>query len=139
MGEAVLVVDDNRDNRDLTQILLECEGFEVQLAEDASAALDILASIRPRIILMDVQLPGMDGLELTRRLRLDPSLQAVIIVALSAYAMAVDKEKARAAGCDGYITKPIDTRTFGAKIRQLVEASAKPSRADALFRSSATS
>src|SRR5579872_6471451 len=122
MCETVLIVDDNRDNRDLTQILLESEGFEVQLAEDAPNALRILASICPKMILMDVQLPGMDGLELTRRLRQDPSLQGVIIVALSAYAMAADKENARAAGCDGYITKPIDTRTFGGTIRGFVEA-----------------
>jgi two-component system cell cycle response regulator DivK len=67
---------------------------------------------------MDVQLPGMDGLELTRRLRQDSSLRDVIIVALSAYAMAAEKENARAAGCDGYITKPINTRTFASTVRQ---------------------
>ena len=122
MGELVLVVDDNKDNRDLTQILLECEGFEVKMAEDAAEALHILGSARPKLILMDVQLPGMDGLELTRRLRRDPSQEGVIIVALSAYAMAADKEKARAAGCDGYVTKPIDTRTFGSTVRSVMEA-----------------
>jgi len=122
MLESILVVDDNGDNRDLTQILLECEGFEVRMAEDAAQALCMLETYRPKLILMDVQLPGMDGLELTRRLRRDPSLQGTIIVALSAYAMAAEKENARAAGCDGYITKPINTRTFGSAVRQYLDA-----------------
>src|SRR6185369_15572572 len=98
MNELILVVDDQVDNLELTQILLECEGFEVRLAEDAVQALRVLEKFRPHLILMDVQLPGMDGLELTRHLRKDPSLQGVIIVALSAYAMAAEKENARAAG-----------------------------------------
>jgi CheY-like chemotaxis protein len=122
VGDLILVVDDNKDNRDLTQILLECEGFDVLMAEDATVALHLLATARPKMILMDVQLPGMDGLELTRRLRRDPSQDGVIIVALSAYAMAADKEKARAAGCDGYITKPVDTRTFCGTVRGYIEA-----------------
>jgi two-component system cell cycle response regulator DivK len=118
MAESILVVDDNADNRDLTQILLECEGFEVRTVEDAAQALALLAGYRPQLILMDVQMPGMDGLELTRRLRQDPSVRDVTIVAISAYAMAAEKENARAAGCDGYITKPIDTRTFADTVRQ---------------------
>src|SRR5690348_15782183 len=110
MDNLILVIDDNVDNRDLTQILLECEGFEVRIAEDALDALKQLETVHPSLILMDVQLRGMDGLELTRRLRRDASMQYVKIVGLSAYAMAVEKENARVAGCDGYITKPIDTR-----------------------------
>ena len=125
MSESILMVDDNADNRDLTQILLESEGFEVRLAEDAAQALGMLATYHPKLILMDVQLPGMDGLELTRRLRQDPSLRDVIIVALSAYAMAAEKENARAAGCDGYITKPINTRTFAGAVRQYLDAPAR--------------
>ena len=126
MGESILVVDDSVDNRDLTQILLESEGFEVRMAEDAMQALGLLRTYRPKLILMDVQLPGMDGLELTRRLRQDPSWQAVIIVALSAYAMAEEKANAMAAGCDGYITKPINTRTFACSVRQYLEPPARP-------------
>jgi two-component system cell cycle response regulator DivK len=118
MSESILVVDDNADNRDLTQILLECEGFEVRMAEDATQALGMLGNYLPNLILMDVQLPGIDGLELTRRLRQNPSLKGVIIVALSAYAMPAEKENARAAGCDGYITKPINTRTFASVVQQ---------------------
>ncbi len=122
MPESILVVDDNADNRDLTQILLECEGYEVRMAEDAPRALAIVETFRPDLILMDVQLPGMDGLELTRLLRQMPSLRGVIVVALSAYAMATEKENARAAGCDGYITKPINTRTFARVVRQFLDA-----------------
>jgi CheY-like chemotaxis protein len=121
MDESILVVDDNADNRDLTQILLECEGFEVRMAENAAQALSLLETFRPKLILMDVQLPEMDGLALTRRLRRDPSLRGVIIVALSAYAMEADKRNARAAGCDGYITKPINTRTFVGTVRRYMD------------------
>jgi CheY-like chemotaxis protein len=117
MHPSILVVDDNIDNLTLTQVLLEGEGFEVRLAEDAETALQALQNCRPCLILMDIQLPGMDGLELTRRLRQDSSLRDVIIVALSAYAMKSDEDNARAVGCDGYISKPIDTRTFARTVR----------------------
>jgi CheY-like chemotaxis protein len=117
MTEAILIVDDNIDNLDLTQVLLVGEGFEVQVAENAAQALKTLETYRPHLILMDIQLPGMDGLELTRRLRQDPAFQDVIIIALSAYAMKGDEDNARAAGCDGYVTKPINTRTFPDTIR----------------------
>lgn len=120
-GESILVIDDNPDNLELTRVLLECEGWEVRTAEDAQQALNALASYHPALILMDVQLPGMDGLELTRRLRADPAFQDVIIVALTAYAMKGDEENARAAGCDGYISKPIDTRSFPEMVRKYVE------------------
>ena len=123
MGESILIVDDSLDNRDLTRLLLECEGFDVRVAEDSAGALSVIASCHPNLVLMDIQLPGMDGLALTRQLRQDASLRDVIIVALSAYAMASDKENARAAGCDGYITKPINTRTFVNTVRQYLAKS----------------
>ena len=125
MKEAVLIVDDNMDNRDLGRFLLEGDGFDVRAAEDAEAALKILETYRPQLILMDIQLPGMDGLQLTRRLRKEAAWQDVIIVALSAYAMESDKDNARAAGCDGYITKPIDTRTLVKELRGYLD-STKP-------------
>src|SRR5579872_2074470 len=121
-AESILVVDDNIDNLDLSKILLECEGWEVRVAEDAQAALHMLETYHPRLILMDVQLPGMDGLELTRRLRAQPAFEDVIIVALTAYAMRGDEENARSSGCNGYITKPIDTRTFAATVREYLES-----------------
>ena len=129
MSQSVLVVDDNPDNRDLTKILLECEGFEVQLAADATDAVLALRDWKPRLILMDVQLPGTDGLELTRQLRRDSRFDGVLIVALSAYAMPADKEKARDAGCDGYITKPINTRTFAGSVRTYLDAPKEASAA----------
>lgn len=121
-AESILVVDDNIDNLDLSRILLECEGWDVRVAEDAQVALSMLETYHPRLILMDVQLPGMDGLELTRRLRAQPAFEDVIIVALTAYAMRGDEENARASGCNGYITKPIDTRTFAETVREFLES-----------------
>ena|SRR5579872_823062 len=121
-NDAVLVVEDSPDNLILTQFLLESEGFEVRAAEDAEQALEVLRTYCPRLILMDVQLPGMDGLELTRLLRADSTWNDVIILALTAYAMKGDQENALAAGCHGYITKPIDTRTFASVVRDYMEA-----------------
>ena len=121
--ECILVVDDNPDNSKLTQLLLECEGYTVETAADAEQALTRLGSRRPDLVLMDVQLPGMDGLDLTRRLRKMPELAHLPIVALTAYAMQGDEANAREAGCDGYISKPIDTRAFPAMIRGYLDRS----------------
>ena len=107
-GETVLIVDDNAANLKLARVLLQGEGYEVRTATDAEEALRLLSTFTPRVILMDIQLPGMDGLELTRRLKSDVATKGIVILALTAYAMKGDEEKARAAGCDGYIAKPID-------------------------------
>jgi CheY-like chemotaxis protein len=107
--EPILIVDDNPQNLKLARILLAGEGYEVRTATDAEQALEVLRSFDPRLILMDLQLPGMDGLSLTRQLKSDPARAGITIVALTAYAMKGDAEKALAAGCDGYIAKPIDT------------------------------
>ena len=111
-GEAILIVDDNPTNMKLVHVLLASEGYDVREAADAEEALDVLKQFQPRMILMDIQLPGIDGLELTRRLKLDPATRDITIVGLTAYAMKGDKERILAAGCDGYIQKPIDTRTL---------------------------
>ncbi|HXB55916.1 MAG TPA: response regulator [Vicinamibacteria bacterium] len=111
-GEPILIVDDNPANLKLARVVLSREGYEVRTAADAEDALVALRTFRPRLILMDLQLPGMDGFELTRRLKADPARSGVVILALTAYAMKGDEEKARAAGCDGYIAKPIDTRAL---------------------------
>jgi CheY-like chemotaxis protein len=108
MDDAVLIVDDNPTNLKLARVVLEGAGYMVHTAESAGAALEVLQSLHPRLILMDIQLPDIDGLELTRRLKADPAYADIAIVALTAYAMKGDEAKARAAGCDGYITKPID-------------------------------
>ncbi|MCU1281289.1 MAG: two-component hybrid sensor and regulator [bacterium] len=108
-GEAILIVDDNVANSKLARVLLTGEGYVVRVAGDAEEALRLLESFTPRLILMDIQLPGMDGLELTRRLKSDPARRDIVILALTAYAMKGDEHKARAAGCDDYVSKPIDT------------------------------
>jgi CheY-like chemotaxis protein len=107
-GTSILIVDDNAQNLKLARVVLANEGFDVQTASNAEDALQLLRTVTPRLILMDIQLPGMDGLELTRRLKADPATRAIRVIALTAYAMKGDDEKAFAAGCDGYITKPID-------------------------------
>lgn len=110
--DLVLVVDDNAMNLKLVRFLLTKRGHRVVTAMSAGEALTALEAEVPALILMDLQLPGMDGLELTRRLRLDTALADVPIVAVTASAMRGDEERALAAGCDGYVAKPIDTHTF---------------------------
>jgi two-component system cell cycle response regulator DivK len=107
-GEPVLIVDDNAQNLKLARVLLSTEGYEVRTAVDAEEALRELEIFQPRLILMDLQLPGMDGLELTRRLKADPARRDITIIALTAYAMKGDEKKALDAGCDDYVAKPID-------------------------------
>jgi CheY-like chemotaxis protein len=121
-GEPILIVDDNPANLKLARVLLAGEGYRVRTAVDAEDALSVLQGFRPRLILMDLQMPGMDGFALTRRLKTDPAMQGIVVVALTAYAMKGDEEKAMAAGCDGYVSKPIDTRALPALVaRYLAE------------------
>jgi CheY-like chemotaxis protein len=115
-GERILIVDDNSANVVLLSFLLTTKGYEVRSAADASEMMAILPTFNPRLILMDVQLPGTDGLELTRRLKADPATRSIAVVALTAHAMKGDDKRAHDAGCDGYLSKPIDTRTFPATI-----------------------
>ena len=115
-GEAVLIIDDNEVNLQLARYSLEEAGFVVKTAGDAGEAQTLLSTFHPALILMDIQLPGMDGLELTRLLKADSLFADVKIVALTSYAMRGDEQKALVSGCDGYITKPIETRTFAATV-----------------------
>jgi len=117
-SEAILIIDDNRTNLKLAQLVLQTAGYNVSTALDADEALELLKSFRPDLILMDIQLPGMDGLELTRRLKSDSATRKIPIVALTAYAMKGDQQKTTDAGCDGYIGKPIDTRSLPQLVRQ---------------------
>lgn len=117
----VLIVDDNPMNMKLVRVLLTGEGYEVRTAADALEALDILKEWRPLLILMDIQLPGIDGLELTRQLKANSATDQIIIIGLTAYAMKGDEERILAAGCDAYIAKPIDTRTLPRVIATLLE------------------
>lgn len=109
----VLVVDDHPANLKLVRVTLRRSGLEVLCAADAEETLGRLGEgLRPDLILMDLQLPGMDGLELTRRLKADPATAGITIVAVTAYAMKGDAERAIQAGCDGYLPKPIDVEAL---------------------------
>jgi CheY-like chemotaxis protein len=117
----ILVVDDNPTNLKLVCNLLEYEGYIIMEARDAEEALEVIRQSPPDLILMDIALPGMDGLSLTRQLKGNPGTSHIWIVALSAFAMKGDDQKAFEAGCDGYITKPIDTRKLPGQIAEFEE------------------
>ena len=108
----VLIVDDNAINLKLARITLQSEGLEVATAGNAEEALAAIRARKPGVILMDIQLPGVDGLTLTRQLKSDPQTADIAVIALTAYAMKGDDRKAYDAGCDGYLPKPIDTRAL---------------------------
>lgn len=112
MADGILVVDDNEANLKLLTFLLGNRGYDVRAAASARQALEVLGAFRPRLVLMDLQMPGMDGFELTRHLKADAATRDIVVVAVTAYAMKGDEAKARAAGCDGYLSKPIDTRAL---------------------------
>lgn len=120
MAPRVLVVEDNAVNLELLIALLEQEGCEVLVAEAADAGLRLARTAQPALILMDVQLPGMTGYEATRHLKADPTTAAIPVVALTALAMQGEEERAKAAGCAGYLTKPLDTRTFRETVRRIL-------------------
>lgn len=122
MSEPILIVDDNLTNLKLVAYLMRSKGYDVTTAVDADTALEAISAGKPRVILMDLQLPGIDGLELTRRLKSDPTTRDIKIIAVTAYAMKGDQDKALAAGCDDYVTKPIDTRTLPETIARHMRA-----------------
>lgn len=109
---AILLVEDNMMNQKLAKTLLEIEGYVVHVASAGAEALTILDTTIPDLILTDIQMPGMDGLELTRIIKGRPDTRHVPVVAVTAYAMRGDRDRFMAAGCDGYISKPIDATTF---------------------------
>ncbi|MEA3179346.1 MAG: two-component system, cell cycle response regulator DivK [Gammaproteobacteria bacterium] len=119
----VLIVDDNAMNIALARIVLEGENFEVEAAADGLQAMQKVASFRPELILMDIQIPGSDGLELTQTLKRDPTTRHILVIAFTAFAGHGDEAKLRTAGCDGSLAKPIDVKTFGSQVRSLLEAS----------------
>jgi len=107
-----LLVEDNPVNRRLAVFLLRSQGYEVREATTAQEALEMLEKERADLIVMDIQLPGMDGLEVTRRIKAQPATADIPVIAVTSYAMKGDREKALAAGCVGYVTKPIDKNIF---------------------------
>jgi two-component system, cell cycle response regulator len=128
----ILVVDDNPLNLKLAAEVLESDGYHVNRAPSAEAALERIREQIPDLILMDIQLPGMDGLALTRALKSDSATQAIPIIALTAFAMKGDEQRARDSGCEGYLTKPIDTRTFSARIAEFLKPGSRRASIKAL-------
>jgi len=118
MSKRILVVEDQEDNRQILRDLLTSADFEVIEAEDGETGLVAAAAHRPDLILMDIQLPGLDGYEATRRIKADAALQAIPLIVVTSYALAGDDDKARAAGCDAYISKPYSPRQLLAKVRE---------------------
>ncbi|MGS0755926.1 response regulator [Roseateles sp. GG27B] len=117
----VLVVDDNFMNLEMASFVLTADAIEVATAGGAQEALAKISGFKPALILMDIQMPGMDGVTLTRRLKADVATRQIVIVAFTAYAMKGDAAKLTSAGCDGYISKPIDVGTFAAEVRAFAD------------------
>lgn len=116
----ILLVEDNEMNRDMLSRRLIKKGYEVVMALDGEQALEMARAEAPDLILMDISLPGLDGWEATRRLKAMPKTQAIPIIALTAHAMAGDKEKCLEAGCDDYDTKPVEFPRLLSKIQDLL-------------------
>ena len=120
--ETILVVEDSALNRKLVQAVLRPHGYRLLIATDGEEGIEIATREQPDLILMDMQLPKVSGYDATRTLKSQPETKHVTIVALTAHAMADERERALAIGCDGYITKPIDTRTFPDQVRQYLDS-----------------
>ncbi len=118
MSKRILVIEDQEDNRQILRDLLTSADFEVIEAVDGEAGLAAAAAHRPDLILMDIQLPIVDGYEATRRIKANPSLRAIPIIVITSYALSGDDDKARAAGCDAYFSKPFSPRQLLAKVRE---------------------
>jgi len=120
MSRRILVVEDQEDNRRILRDLLMSAGYEIIQAENGEEALAVAATERPDLILMDIQLPLLDGYEATRRIKANPALRTIPVIAVTSYALSGDENTARAAGCDAYVTKPFSPRALLAKIREYV-------------------
>ncbi|HEX5327352.1 MAG TPA: response regulator [Acetobacteraceae bacterium] len=121
MGKRILVVEDTEDNRRIIRDLLTSFGYELIEARDGAEGVAMAQSHRPDLILMDIQLPVMDGYEATRRIRAHPDLKHIPVIAVTSYALSGDEAKARAAGCDAYIAKPFSPRQLLAKVREFLD------------------
>ena len=121
-GEKILIVEDNPMNLEMATDLLEAAGYVVIQAGTAEDGIELARAESPDLILMDISLPGMDGLEATGVLKQDPATKGITVIAMTAHAMRGDEEKAVAAGCSGYITKPIDTREFPKAVARFIDS-----------------
>ena len=120
MSRRILLIEDHEDNRRIVRDLLTPAGYEVIEALTGEDGVSMADSHRPDLILMDIQLPGLDGYEATRRIKASPALRGIPIIAVTSYALSGDDVKAREAGCDAYVTKPFSPRALLAKIREFV-------------------
>jgi CheY-like chemotaxis protein len=120
-GKRILIIEDNLLNLELATDLLEANGHIISSAQTAEEGLRLARELLPDLVLMDFSLPGMDGLAATKNLKADPETRHLIVVGLTANAMKGDAESALNAGCDGYLTKPIDTRTFATAVTEFIE------------------
>ncbi len=125
-GEKILIVEDNPMHLELATDLLETAGYVVIQAEKSEKGIELAKTELPDLILMDISLPSIDGLEATRVLKQDPATKGINVIALTVHAMKGDEEKALASGCDGYIAKPIDTRTFSKTVARFIESAGVP-------------
>ncbi len=121
----IMIVDDNPLNIELTTFVLSASDFVVESAVDAVDALKKVRAFQPDVILMDIQMPGMDGIELTQLLKSTAATSHIIIIAFTAFAMKGDEERLREAGCDGYLSKPIDVATFATQVRNCIALAGK--------------
>ncbi len=121
MGNKILVIEDNDRNRRLVKILFNSKGYEVIEAKTGEEAINYLQNEKPDLILLDIQLPNMDGLTLTKNIKSKPDLKDIPIIAVTAYAMKGDKERVLEAGCDAYVSKPIDTRTLPELVESFIK------------------
>jgi len=117
-GKRILVMEDEEDNRQIIRNMLAPTDYQISEVEDGQQALEAIAKQQPDLILMDIQLPIMDGYEATRRIKADASLRSIPIIAVTSYALSGEEKKARAAGCDDYVPKPFSPRQLLAKIQQ---------------------
>jgi len=118
MSKRILVVEDQPDNRQIIRDMLAGTNYEITEAEDGEKALAAVAKTRPDLILMGIQLPIMDGYEVTRRIKADPAMRSIPIIAVTSHALHGEEQTARAAGCDGYVPEPYSPRQLLAKIQQ---------------------
>ncbi len=125
-GEKILIIEDNPVNMELSTVLLEVAGYAVIQAGAAEEGIKLARAELPGLILMDVGLPGMDGLEATGVLKQDPATKGITVIAMTAHAMKGDEKKALVAGCAGHITKPIDTRAFSKTVARFIESARDP-------------
>jgi two-component system cell cycle response regulator DivK len=125
MSRQVLIVEDQDDLRDILRLALEGAGYTVFEAANGRQGVEMVAAKRPDLVLMDIQMPVLDGYDATREIKASPDLSQTPVIAISSYAMKGDEEKARAAGCDDYVTKPYSPRALLAKVRQHLDGKEK--------------